>query len=86
MDRLVVTVVDNGLGIAPEYADRVFQRHVRAHPDAAEGTGLGLSIAQQLLHERGGNISLASQPGQGTTVTFSLPCHPGSLPGHAQRS
>lgn len=79
MDRLVVEVRDNGLGIAPDYVHRVFQRHVRVHPEAAEGTGLGLSITRHLVLERGGEIDLQSELGVGTTVTFELPCHPGSV-------
>ena len=76
VDQLVVRVADNGLGIGPEYVNRVFQRQVRAHPEVADGTGLGLPITRQLLLERGGDIDLQSEPGVGTTVTFELPCYP----------
>jgi len=79
LNHLVVKVSDNGLGIAPDYMHRVFQRHVRVHPEAAEGTGLGLSITRHLVLERGGEIDLQSEEGVGTTVTFELPCHPGSV-------
>lgn len=41
-----ISVRDNGLGIAKEFQNNLFQRHFRAHPDAAEGTGLGLAIAE----------------------------------------
>lgn len=79
LDRLVVTVEDNGRGIAEEYVGRVFQRHVRAHPEAAEGTGLGLAITRQLVEERGGAIRLESREGEGTTLVFELPSHPGEV-------
>jgi len=77
-DDLVVEVKDNGLGIAEEYRDRVFKRHVRAHPGVADGTGLGLAITRQVVLEKGGRVSLASTPGEGTEVTFRLPCLAGS--------
>jgi len=76
---LVVTVSDNGLGIAEEYQKRVFQRHVRAHPGVADGTGLGLAITRQVLLERAGRIELSSAPNEGTTVTFRLPCYSGDV-------
>ena len=78
-DDLVVRVQDNGLGIGGSYLNRVFQRHVRAHPEVADGTGLGLAITRQVLLERGGEISLTSEEGEGTTVTFRLPCYPGDV-------
>ncbi|HJK98966.1 MAG TPA: HAMP domain-containing sensor histidine kinase [Polyangiaceae bacterium LLY-WYZ-14_1] len=72
-DALEVEVRDNGLGIAPEYVGRVFQRHIRAHPETAEGTGLGLAITRQVLWERNGRIDLTSTVGVGTRVVFALP-------------
>jgi signal transduction histidine kinase len=67
-----ITVEDNGLGIPAEYHSRVFQRRVRAHPDAADGTGLGLTITRELILERGGTIELQSEEGQGTQVIVQL--------------
>jgi len=67
-----VEVTDNGVGIAPDYQSRIFQRGFRAHPELAEGTGLGLAITQELILARGGTIALDSETGAGTTVRFRL--------------
>jgi signal transduction histidine kinase len=72
--RLVVA--DNGTGIAPEVLPRVMDRFVRGDPSRARatgGSGLGLSIARGIVEALGGSIMLNSRPGQGTTVTITLP-------------
>ena len=70
----VVTVADNGPGIAAEHLGRIFDRFYRA--DRARGreggTGLGLAIAKALVEAHGGRLSLASKQGQGTTATVTL--------------
>jgi len=66
--KAVVVVRDDGPGL-PEELD-VFQLFVTTK---AQGTGLGLSIAQQIVLEHGGEISAASEPGGGATITVSLP-------------
>lgn len=70
-----VSVIDTGLGMDEETAQRVFSRYyqserTRRHGD---GTGLGLSIVQQLVEAHGGTISVESIQGSGTTFTFTLP-------------
>ncbi len=75
-DLLHVSVSDTGLGIAPEHRDKVFDRFYRvdtARSASREGAGLGLAIAKCLIERYNGTISLESQLGNGTTVTFSLP-------------
>lgn len=74
-DCAVLTVSDQGVGIAPEDQDRLFEPFARgqdAH-QLASGTGLGLYIARQIIEHHGGTIDLESQPGQGATFTIRLP-------------
>jgi len=70
--RLVV--VDHGIGIAPEDAERIFHRYEQATSSRAfGGLGLGLYIARQIIEAHGGTIRVESQPGAGSTFTIDLP-------------
>ena len=67
-------VRDNGIGIAPEHAERVFTLFQRLHRrDEYAGSGLGLAIARRILEYHGGNIWLESRVGDGTSFFFTLP-------------
>jgi len=66
-----VSVSDDGSGIAPEVLPHVFDRFYRAGDSA--GSGLGLPIARSLVAAHGGEINATSEPGGGTTMTFTLP-------------
>lgn len=68
--RVLATVSDSGVGIPPEHQKRIFFPYFTTKPG---GTGLGLSGAQKVLLAQGGNISVASEPGKGTTITVVLP-------------
>jgi two-component system sensor histidine kinase SenX3 len=73
---LAVSVTDQGEGLSPEDQERVFERFYRV--DAARsrhtgGTGLGLSIVKHVVANHGGEVTLWSQPGQGSTFTIRLP-------------
>ena len=69
-----VTVRDSGIGVAPEQLPHVFDRLYRADESRSGGnSGLGLSISKSIVEAHGGEIEIASVPGEGTTVTFSLP-------------
>ena len=61
---------------SPEQAARVFERFYRADPSGTVlGTGLGLSIVHEIVQLHGGQVTLHSQPGDGTTATVRLPRH-----------
>jgi signal transduction histidine kinase len=75
--QVTVSVQDRGPGIPAKEQVRVFERFYRGDKSRARkgdvGAGLGLSIAQTLVQAHGGHVTLASAPGQGTTVSFTLP-------------
>jgi signal transduction histidine kinase len=74
MDRWVFSIKDNGLGIAPDLQQRIFEVFVRVHhPDEIPGTGIGLAFCKRIVEHHGGQIWVESQPGQGSTFYFSLP-------------
>jgi light-regulated signal transduction histidine kinase (bacteriophytochrome) len=70
-------VQDNGIGIAPAYAERVFVLFQRLHTrDEYPGTGIGLAICKKIVERHGGTITLKPAPVQGTCVLFTLPAAP----------
>jgi two-component system, OmpR family, phosphate regulon sensor histidine kinase PhoR len=70
-------VADTGVGIAPEHLPRIFERFYQVDPartgSSTRGTGLGLAIVKHAVHALGGNVSLNSSPGKGTTVVCTFP-------------
>ncbi len=71
-----VSVTDQGPGITPDQQDRIFERFYRlddARSRQTGGTGLGLSIVKHVISQHGGEVSVWSQPGQGSTFTVRLP-------------
>ena len=74
--QLMVRVKDTGIGIAANRRNRLFQAYVQADSSIQRrygGTGLGLNICRQLVELMGGTITLKSELGQGTTVSFTIP-------------
>ncbi len=76
-DKVVdVDVTDTGVGLSPGEQALLFTPFYRAHPDGSPretGTGLGLAITRLLVELHGGRIAVASEPGTGSTFSFSLP-------------
>lgn len=69
-----IGVRDNGIGIAPERQQQVFQMFKRLHPqDVYPGSGLGLAICRKIVERHGGRLWMESSPGQGSRFLFSLP-------------
>ncbi len=78
-ERAVLEVADEGPGMAPEVADRAFERFFRADPGRSRdhgGTGLGLAIVRAIVEAHGGTVALVAPPGRGTTVRVELPAAP----------
>lgn len=77
--QVELAIEDTGEGIAPEHLPYIFERFYRADQSRARltgGAGLGLSIVKQLVEAHGGKVSLASEVGRGTKVTFTSPIAP----------
>jgi PAS domain S-box-containing protein len=67
-------VVDNGVGIEPQYQARIFALFQRLHSRADyPGTGIGLAICKKIVERHGGQIQVDSEPGRGTTFVVKLP-------------
>jgi len=77
-DKVNIEVTDNGLGLAPEFQPRVFERFAQADGSSSRqrgGTGLGLAICKELVEQMGGSIGFRSVLQQGSTFFVSLPLH-----------
>lgn len=79
-DKVIFSLKDTGIGIAPEFHDSVFEEFrqaTNAGRDVRSGTGLGLPISKQLLELMGGQIWMDSEVGVGSTFSFSLDLYKG---------
>ena len=76
-DGWEICVTDNGIGVEPEYADKVFVIFQRLHArDDYPGTGIGLALAKKIVEFHGGRIWLDPDRDDGTTIRFTLPAAP----------
>jgi signal transduction histidine kinase len=74
-DKVLVSVEDSGIGIAPEIRPRIFDRFFHVDKNGDElygGLGIGLSITRQVIQQHKGSLDVESQPGKGSTFTMSL--------------
>jgi PAS domain S-box-containing protein len=73
-NQYLFSIKDNGIGMSPEYLERIFTIFQRLHShNEYEGTGIGLAIAQKIVHIQGGKIWAESELGKGTTFYFTIP-------------
>ncbi len=68
----ILFIRDNGIGVEPEYHERIFGLFNRLNPEI-EGTGIGLTLVRRIIEVHGGRIWIESQPGKGATFFFTLP-------------
>jgi len=77
-EQIVLTVQDHGLGVSAQELPKLFTRFFRSANDEAHnipGTGLGLAVVREIIENHGGEVSMASVLGEGSTVTVTLPLH-----------
>ena len=75
-EKVAVSIVDEGVGIPPEHMNKLFRidEKFKSTGTAGEkGTGLGLIICREFVEKNGGEISVESKPGEGSTFSFTVP-------------
>lgn len=72
-DRAIISIADNGIGIAPENQKKIFEKFEQVDNTVKNSTGLGLAITQELVKLHNGTISVESSINKGTKFTIALP-------------
>ncbi len=73
-ERVRISIQDNGIGLDPKFADKIFAPFQRLHSRAHyKGTGIGLAIVRQAIQRHGGTVEVESEPGVGSTFTIDIP-------------
>jgi two-component system sensor histidine kinase SenX3 len=83
VETVMISVSDQGIGIAPADQERIFERFFRvdrARSRSTGGTGLGLSIVRHVVDNHGGKISVYSEEGKGATFSVTLPTNTQEIP------
>jgi two-component system phosphate regulon sensor histidine kinase PhoR len=78
-DEYLVSIIDQGIGVSPEYFDHIFERFYRVRNDVSRqysGIGLGLYVTKAIVEAHGGHIWLSNNQGKGSTFYFTLPRYP----------
>ncbi len=70
LNKVSVSIIDNGLGISSQYKDKIFDKYFRVPGTDKEGTGLGLAISKEFIDAEGGTISVESELGSGSTFSI----------------
>ena len=80
-DCIAISISDNGIGIEPEFAEKVFEMFCRLHTeDAYQGLGIGLAVCQRIILDHGGTIWVDKDFVEGTRVVFTVPAAKGKAP------
>jgi signal transduction histidine kinase len=69
----IIAVHDNGIGIATQHLEKIFEPFKRLHGYEIAGTGIGLALCRRIIEAHGGRIWAESRPGEGTRFLFTLP-------------